>query len=229
MVGDEPLLLAREAPAFICTDRVAGAKAAAAAGASVVLLDDGMQNPALDKTLTLAVVDGATGLGNGLCVPAGPLRAPMSAQWRKADAVLVVGPGAAGRRAADLAVSAGREVFTARLTPDADTAARIAGRRVLAFAGIGRPEKFFATLEDCGAEIVARRAFADHQPFAISDLSMLRRLARESGAEMIVTTEKDAQRLPRSETLDGLTVLPVTLSFDDPEKFAARLFAGLSA
>lgn len=219
-VGDEPLLLARHGPAFICTDRVAGAEAAAKAGASVVVMDDGLQNPALRKDLTLAVVDGATGLGNGLCLPAGPLRAPMSAQWPLVHAVILVGEGAAGARVAKAAGQAGVGVLDARLAPV--DGARFAGRRVFAFAGIGRPEKFFDTLRVCGAEIVAARAFDDHQPFSVDDLKRLAAQASAAGAEVMVTTEKDAARIPAG-ALPGLEALKVEMVFAQPEALKALL------
>ncbi|MDB5652195.1 MAG: lpxK [Hyphomicrobiales bacterium] len=221
MVGDEPLLLARAAPVFICRDRVAGAQAAARAGASVVVMDDGLQNPALGKDLSLAVVDGATGIGNGFCVPAGPLRAPLAAQLRSVGAVLIVGSGAAGDRVAVRARAVGVRVFTGRLVPERDAVARVTGRKVFAFAGIGRPEKFFDTLAACGAQIVGQRAFADHQPYTDANMTEIATAARNSGAELIVTTEKDACRLP-SQGL-AFTTLPVTLAFDEPSEVAGWL------
>ena len=155
-IGDEPLLLARHAPTIVARDRVAGARAALSAGADVIVMDDGLQNPALAKRLTIAVVDAGVGVGNGLCLPAGPLRAPLNPQWALADAIVLVGDGAAGDQVARAAHDHGKTVFRARLAPDAAAAADLAGRKVLAFAGIGRPEKFFATLAEIGADIVAR-------------------------------------------------------------------------
>lgn len=221
MVGDEPLLLARVAPAFICRDRVAGANAAALAGASIVVMDDGLQNPALAKDLCLAVVDGATGVGNGLCVPAGPLRAPLDGQLRAVEAVLIVGPGLAGERVAAQARAGGSSVFTGHLAPAPDAVDRLRDKAVFAFAGIGRPEKFFDTLGGCGARIVGRRAFADHHGYTRGDLDSVSAAARSSGAEIIVTTEKDACRLP-VDALD-FTTLPVTLAFDEPDAIGAWL------
>jgi tetraacyldisaccharide 4'-kinase len=221
MVGDEPLLLARVAPAFICTDRVAGAKAAALAGASIVVMDDGLQNPALAKDLSLAVVDGASGVGNGLCVPAGPLRAPLDGQLRAVDAVLIVGPGLGGERVAAQARAGGLPVFTGHLEPAADVVEWLRGNAVFAFAGIGRPEKFFDTLSGCGARIVGRRAFADHHAYRRGDLDAVSEAARASGAEFIVTTEKDACRMPVDAA--AFTTLPVTLVFDEPDPIGAWL------
>ncbi|MDB5543161.1 MAG: tetraacyldisaccharide 4-kinase [Hyphomicrobiales bacterium] len=219
-VGDEPLLLARCAPAFICTDRVAGAEAAAHAGASIVIMDDGLQNPSLRKDVSLAVVDGATGLGNGLCIPAGPLRAPMRAQWPLIDAVVIVGAGAAGETVAREARRAGREVLFARLAPiDGE---RLRGRRVFAFAGIGRPEKFFDTLRDCGADLVGAREFDDHQMFETGDLRRLAAEATAARAEIVVTTEKDAARISPGD-MPGLDVLKVEMAFDDEPALRALL------
>jgi tetraacyldisaccharide 4'-kinase len=219
-VGDEPLLLARHAPTFICTDRVAGAQAAAQAGASVVVMDDGLQNPSLHKDLALAIVDGATGLGNGLCLPAGPLRAPMTAQWSKTDAVVIVGDGTAGACVAQMATAQGRAVFFARLAPTGG--ARFRGRRVYAFAGIGRPEKFFDTLRGCGADLVGTRAFDDHQAFAPDDLKRIAADAQAAGAELVVTTEKDAARIA-TDALPGLDVLRVDMIFADAPSLRALL------
>jgi len=212
LVGDEPLLLARIAPAFICADRLAGAKAAIKAGASVIILDDGLQNPSLFKSFSLAVVDGETGLGNGLCFPAGPLRAPISAQWPKVQALVSIGGGSA--QAAVLSQSAAHGIpgFTARLVPDAALSAAISGQNVFAFAGIGRPEKFYATVRSTGAHIVAVQSFPDHHRFSKSDLTALAEIAKSRGI-IPVTTEKDAMRLP-SDMRANVVALPVTLQID---------------
>jgi tetraacyldisaccharide 4'-kinase len=225
-VGDEPLLLARAAPTIVGRERPAGARLAIAEGASVVIMDDGLQNPSLTKDLAVAVVDGATGLGNGLCFPAGPLRAAMAAQWPHVGAVIVVGYGTAGARVTDEAERRGKTVISARLVPDPAVAARLHGRPVLAFAGIGRPEKFFETLRACGAKIVATRAFADHHPYAAEDI---RRLAAEAAAKALalVTTEKDLVRIAGLSDLTPsereIEALPVRLVFDDEEAARALL------
>jgi tetraacyldisaccharide 4'-kinase len=210
-VGDEPLLLARAAPTFVCTDRHAAAGAAVEAGATLVIMDDGLQNPSLRKDLRIAVVDGKAGIGNGLCLPAGPLRAPMPAQWQHVDLVVIIDPNEAAARIASLAAVAGKPVLVARLCPDDVITQQLAGRRVIAFAGIGRPEKFFTTLAGTGAEIVARQAFPDHHPYAAADLDALTRQAATEKARL-VTTEKDQIRLPPG--FDAIA-LPVQLSFDD--------------
>jgi len=226
-VGDEPLLLAKTAQTIICRNRVAGAQMAIDAGADVIVMDDGLQNPALKKDLSIAVVDAATGIGNGLCLPAGPLRAPMTAQWRAIDALLIVGKGQPGDAIAQRAHAAGRQTLRARLLPEPETAARLRGKNVLAFAGIGRPEKFFATLDSCGANIVARRAFADHHAYTESDYAALRAEAERAGADLIVTTEKDAVRIA-GDALPDMLALPVTLVFDDPAAIARLVAAKIT-
>jgi len=223
-VGDEPLLLARHGPAVVSPDRVAGAALAATLG-DVIVMDDGLQNPSLTKDLRLAVVDGAAGIGNGLCVPAGPLRAPLAAQLRHVDAVVLIGPGEAGADVATQAVAAVVPVLTASLTPEPAAAARLAGRRVLAFAGIGRPGKVFATLEALGATIGSKHAFADHHAFTRAELDGL--MQEAAGGGMVpVTTEKDRARLEGILTpaqAAVLEVLPVRLVLDAPEALAGLL------
>ena len=217
-VGDEPLLLARVCPTIVARDRVAGAHLAAQSGASVVIMDDGLQNPSLAKNLALAVVDGATGVGNGLCLPAGPLRAPLRTQWRKVDAVIVVGEGAPGGAIAREAGARSKPVFRARLEPDAASAGHLRGRRVFAFAGIGRPEKFVATLQRCGAAVVRSKSFPDHHPYAADDIRAL--LAEAKAQDLhVVTTEKDLARLTALPELaaevGAIKALPVRLVFDN--------------
>lgn len=142
-VGDEPLLLAQAAPTIVARDRPAGARLCAASGADVIVMDDGLQNPSLTKTLALAVVDGGAGLGNGLPFPAGPLRAPLARQWSHVAGLVLVGEGSPGEAAAAEAESRGLPVHRARLVPEAGP--DWAGRRVVAFAGIGRIRSFCAS------------------------------------------------------------------------------------
>ena len=209
--GDEPLLLARLAPTYVAADRLAGAAAAIADGATILVLDDGLQNPALAKSLSLAVVDGEAGIGNGACLPAGPLRAPMTSQWRFVSALCVIGPGRAGDTLAEEARRRAIPVLRARLEPEPAAVATLGGRRLLAFTGIGRPEKFFRTIETCGLDLVARRAFPDHHPFGPEDRRLLLADAEAHDADL-VTTEKDRVRLPPDFPV---LVLPVSLRFDD--------------
>jgi tetraacyldisaccharide 4'-kinase len=234
-VGDEPLLLARIAPAIVAHDRPAGARLAVAEGASVIVMDDGLQNPSLTKDLTIAVVDGQTGVGNGLCLPAGPLRAPLSAQWPHVDAVIVVGAGAGGDAVAHETERRGKRAIRARLEPDPATTALLRGRRVLAFAGIGRPEKLFATVEACGAQIIVRRAFPDHHRFTARDVAALAVRAEADGLAL-VTTEKDCARIETAPALRAyasrITPVPVQLVMDDGgalERMLADRILGRSA
>jgi len=206
VVGDEPLLLARVAPTIVSRDRVAGAKAAASRGASVIIMDDGMQNPTIAKQGVFVAVDGQTGVGNGLCFPAGPLRAPLHRQMGFAHALIMIGDIAAGRSVATLAQQQSRPVLKARLVADPGTIARIDGRRILAFAGIGHPEKFFQMLDRCGSHLVGVRAFPDHHPFTRRECDELREQAAREQA-LLVTTEKDFVRLPK-----GFPAQPVPVS-----------------
>lgn len=206
-VGDEALLLAAAAPAWIARDRVAGAKAAVAAGAQCLLLDDGLQNPTLAKDLSLLVIDGAYGLGNGRVLPAGPLREPLRSGLARADAVVLMGEDRGGV----MPLLGGKSVLRARLVPE--NAAAFAGRTVVAFAGIGRPAKFFATLEGGGARLAARHAFPDHHPYRAAELKRLFAEAEATHA-VLVTTAKDAVRLP-AEWRARVETLSVTAKFDD--------------
>lgn len=218
-VGDEPLLLARAAPVIVGRDRVVAALGAERLGAEVLIMDDGFQNPALAKSLSILVIDAAVGIGNGLCLPAGPLRAPLAPQFERADALLVVGEGAAGEEVATHARAAGLSVLAARLAPEAAAAARLIGRRLFAFAGIGRPAKFFETLNAIGLRPARERAFPDHHVFTESEVDALLREA-DAGDFTLVTTEKDAARLSGNAAgrmlLRAVEVLPVRLVPDEP-------------
>jgi tetraacyldisaccharide 4'-kinase len=192
-VGDEPLLLAALAPVWVARDRAAGVRAAAAAGAELILMDDGFQNPSVVKDRTIVMVDGGAGFGNGRLIPAGPLREPVAEGLARADLVVLVGS-PAERKAALARWPALAGALPARLLPR-ETGLSLAGERVVAFAGIGRPGKFFATLKAMGAEIVEAVPFADHVAYPAIVLRRLQRRALAAGA-MLVTTEKDAARLP---------------------------------
>jgi tetraacyldisaccharide 4'-kinase len=217
-VGDEPLLLAEVAPCWVAHDRVAGARAAIAAGAELLLLDDGFQNPTLAKDLSLVVVDGGYGFGNGRLLPAGPLREPLIQGLARADAVVLMGDDTAGVAAR----VTGKLLLRARLVPE--NAGDVAGRAVIAFAGIGRPAKFFATLESAGARVLGRHAFPDHHRYADSELARLRAAAERAGA-MLVTTAKDWVRLsPKSR--EPAHVLRVRVAWDDAAPLDALLDRG---
>ncbi|MEM1385662.1 MAG: tetraacyldisaccharide 4'-kinase [Pseudomonadota bacterium] len=195
MVGDEPLTLAHLAPTWIARDRQLGAVAAAEAGAGVIVMDDGFQNPHLAKTASVLVVDAKQGFGNGRVIPAGPLREPVAEGVARADAVVVIGTPADTEALLTLwPTLRDRPVVQAEMRP-LPTGLPLAGEPVVAFAGIGRPEKFFATLAGMGAQLLVREAFPDHHRYSESILWRLRRTAERHGA-MLVTTEKDAVRLP---------------------------------
>jgi tetraacyldisaccharide 4'-kinase len=215
-VGDEALLLARQAPCWIGADRRAGARAAIAAGAELLVMDDGLQNPSLAKDFSLLVIDGPYGIGNGRLIPAGPLREPLARALARVQAAAIVGEDAhrLGER-----LAARIPVLRAELVARDSAAWR--GRRVLAFAGIGRPAKFFATLEALGCELVARRAFPDHHPYT-EDEAM--RLVEAASAERAtpVTTEKDFVRLP-PEARRMVEALPVAIQWRDERTLAALL------
>ena len=211
-VGDEPLLLARVAPTWVARQRPAGAAQAAAAGADIVVMDDGHQNLTLYKDLALVVVDGAYGFGNGRVMPAGPLRERASSGLKRADAVVLIGDDETG---AARHVRPSVPILNAELAPDEAQADKLAGQRVYAFAGIARPQKFFATLEAIGAEVVGTRAFPDHHPYEDSDLEDVLLSAQKLQATP-VTTEKDAVRLPPARR-EQVSVLPVALAWDRPE------------
>ena len=210
-VGDEALLLARVAPTIVGVDRIASAALAERLGASVVILDDGFHSRRIAPDLTLVAIDADYGAGNGRCMPAGPLRAPLDAQLAAADMLVVIGDGARGR---DIAARANKPVVAAHLAPEPDAAEAIRGARVVAFAAIARPEKFFNLLEKCGAEVAARLSFDDHRRFAERDYATLSRLRQAHGARL-VTTEKDAARMGDRLATLGADALPVTLVFDD--------------
>ena len=221
-VGDEPLLLARLAPTIVARDRVAGARAARTAGASVIVMDDGFQNPSLVKHLAVLIVDARQGIGNGRVFPAGPLRAPLEAQLDRAHGIVVVGEDAGAAGLTARARARGIPMFHGRLVPDQAVTAGIADGKVLAFAGIGDPEKFFATLVASGIEASIKLRFPDHHRYTAAEAEALLKEAERQGLAL-VTTEKDLVRLAGDPALAALAAqaqaLPVTLAFDDNARF----------
>lgn len=219
--GDEPLLLAAFAPTWIARDRAAGVRAAEADGATHVILDDGFQNPAVTKDLSIVVVDASVGFGNERVLPAGPLREPVGRGLERADLILAIGEKPALDRFGDTwAHRVPCPIAKARLEVLA-TGMDWQGLRTVAFAGIGRPERFFDTLRRLGAEVVEAHALDDHQPIAPALFHRLAASAASAGAQL-VTTEKDAVRLLPDQRPQVLT-LPVRLVFDDPDFLSGKL------
>ncbi|HIJ38102.1 MAG TPA: tetraacyldisaccharide 4'-kinase [Rhodospirillaceae bacterium] len=207
-VGDEPLLLANYAPCWVAADRIAGAKAAAAHHARCLIMDDGFQDPSLHKDVSLVIVDGHYGFGSGRCIPAGPLREPVSRGLRRATAMVIL-----GHDRHNLAkLAGGLPVLHAKLEPEAESEA-LHGQQVIAFAGIGRPKKFFDSLEARGAEVLEAYAFPDHHLYHASEIHELIDLA-EKHAAMLITTTKDKVRVP-VHLQDQVAVLRITVTWED--------------
>jgi tetraacyldisaccharide 4'-kinase len=216
VVGDEALLLARIAPTIVSGDRVKGAQIAEAQGAQIIIMDDGHQNFSLHKDLSIVVVDGESGFGNGRIVPAGPLREPVKQGLRRADAVVVMGHGD------PWLIGFAGPILRARLS----ASQRLYQRRVVAFAGIGRPPKFFATVREAGAGIIETHAWPDHHPYSAAEIARLKGEAAAANTTLI-TTEKDFVRLAPQDR-EGIEVLAVHAVFDD-EAALAKLIAPIAA
>jgi tetraacyldisaccharide 4'-kinase len=225
-VGDEPLLLATAAPTWVSRDRVAGARAAVDAGTSAIVMDDGFQNPRLAKDVSMVVVNAARGFGNGRLLPAGPLREPVAEGLARCDAVVLVGEDdAAAACLAAWPILSSVPILRARLEPLA-TGLPLDFAPIVAFAGIAYPQAFFDTLRSLGATVIATHAFADHEPYRPKILRRLVAEARRHDA-MLVTTEKDAVRLPPSFRQE-VVALPTRLRFDDLAALDAVLNPALS-
>lgn len=225
-VGDEALLLARHGPTIVAANRPAGARYAEKHEIDVLLMDDGFQNPSLAKDLSLVLVDCAVGFGNGKCFPAGPMRAPASQQILKADCLILVGEGTAAEEAIHLAGRRGLPVLHAHLRPQENE--DLDGRKLFAFAGIGRPQKFFATLKKLGYEVKRTWGFADHHQYSEKDARTLLTEAEEAGLQL-VTTSKDMARLETSNgelfhwMASSTEVLEVRMEIDDEDRLIALI------
>ena len=222
-VGDEALLLAEVADTWVARDRAQGAAAARDHGAEVIVMDDGFQNPALQKTCSFVVVDGGYGFGNRRLLPAGPLREPLAAGLARADALLMIGAdrtGALGALPAHLPV-------LAAMTRPADSVRLAPGQAVYGFAGIARPEKFRDTLESLGVTIAGFRAFPDHYRYSNGDLADLLEQAAKRGARP-VTTAKDHVRLPVTarQTVDRIDI---RVEWQDPTALMSLLSKSLAS
>ncbi|MCC7428785.1 MAG: tetraacyldisaccharide 4'-kinase [Alphaproteobacteria bacterium] len=217
MVGDEALLLAEIAPTWVGRERALSARQAVESGAQAIVMDDGLQNPTLEKTLSILVVDGGYGFGNGRVHPAGPLREPVAAGAARCQAAVLMGSDASGARAQ---LPPGLPVLEARMAPGPGALA-LAGKAVMAFAGIANPTRFFDGLAEAGAVLVAREVFADHYPYDDDDIRQL--LAEAEGLRALpVTTPKDAVRI-RAELREHITVADATLMWTDETALEALL------
>jgi tetraacyldisaccharide 4'-kinase len=216
-VGDEALILAALHPTWVSADREAGARAAIAAGAQAIVMDDGLQNPGLAKDLSLLTIDGSYGFGNGRIIPAGPLREPVAAAAGRCQAAVLIGEDEVGALAC---LPPGLPVLRGRLAPGADAAA-MSGRSVFAFCGIANPGKFFTTLVESGAQIAGRATFADHYPYDEGDMETLLKEATALRATP-VTTRKDFVRIPEKFRA-AVSVVSVTLEWEDPDAVDALL------
>lgn len=232
LVGDEALLLAQHAPTIISggTDRLAAAQLAVSQGATHIIMDDGFQNPTLQKDVSILVIDAAVGVGNGAVLPAGPLRAPLPPQLKLADAVLLIGnnglePGGPGDEVRQAALAAGCSVLHGHIAPDENILSSFRGAALHAFAGIGRPDKFFDTLRAAGMDVRETYAFGDHHPYSVQEIEEMVEKAARARA-LLVTTQKDMARLAehRFHVLRARIIsLPVRLILDEQEQMAKLL------
>lgn len=234
-VGDEPLLLAREALTVISRNRIEGARKLIAAGADLIIMDDGFQSARISIDFSLIVIDGKRGIGNGLVIPAGPVRAPIKVQMRHLSALLAVGNGDRADPFIRQMARAGKQIYQANVA--LRNGAEFSGQKVLAFAGIADPGKFFASLAEAGADIVATRAFADHHYLDDDEISALLATADRDGL-MLATTAKDHVRLAgqhgkagdlASDLTDRAKILEIAMAFDDPATPRAIIEAAVNA
>ncbi|MEM7444647.1 MAG: tetraacyldisaccharide 4'-kinase [Pseudomonadota bacterium] len=213
-VGDEPLLLAAYGTVYVARDRVAGARLAKQDGAELLIMDDGFQNPSLAKDLSLLVVDAQSGFGNGRIIPAGPLRERPEDGLTRADAIVLMGEEKRDGTLRERLVATGLPLLKAQLEPNSD-ARRLRDQTIVAFAGIGRPQKFFDMLSRLGADLVSRYAFPDHHRYDADDIMRLAEMASAAEATLVTTT-KDFARLP-IEARQLVEIVEVQVAWADPQ------------
>lgn len=219
-VGDEPLMIARRAPCWVSVDREVGAREIEKAGGQLILMDDGFQNPGLHKDFSFIVINGAYGFGNGRCIPAGPLRELPVDGLPRAQAVIMIGPDKTNAVSQIQQVNPDLPILNAWIEPGAE-GERLRGQKVLAFAGMGHPEKFYKTLKDLGADVIARFSFGDHHDYKASEIERLLKIARVNDA-ICVTTTKDAIKLSVAE-LEAVEVLSIALKWEKPDNLHSLL------
>ncbi|MGB2000207.1 MAG: tetraacyldisaccharide 4'-kinase [Candidatus Puniceispirillaceae bacterium] len=213
--GDEPLMLADGRAVMVARDRAAGARAIGSSGSyDIIIMDDGMQNPTLHRTLTIGVFDGGSGIGNGWLIPAGPLRTPFASGVEQLDLAVINGADETGLASR---LSDRVQLFDAILRPEAGVIEAFDQTPLLAFAGIGRPGRFFASIEAIGGQIAKKLSFADHHPYSQQDLAQIQEDAQRHGAEMI-TTHKDWMRLP-ADWRARVAMLPVSVDMGNETGF----------
>ena len=223
--GDEALMLAESRDVLVAPDRVAGARVISLRGIhDVILMDDGMQNPFISKTLSIGIFDGSVGIGNGFLIPAGPMRVSLASGVKQMDIALINGDDETNIAAK---LPPGLTRFNTSLLPDQTIIDALGDTPILAFAGIGQPKRFFATLRKAGCNLAHYLAFADHHPYSETDLVRLQEDAMRLGAQL-VTTQKDWVRLP-AEWRERIVVLPVALAIDDDGALRADVEAAISA
>lgn len=216
-VGDEPLLLSRQAPAVVSPDRYQGAQTALASGASVIVMDDGFQNPKLHKDLSFLVFDGGFGCGNGFCVPAGPLRENLQSGLKRADAVIIIGDDKH-----QISSNIKLPVFHGKIVP---VAPDFPERKVIAFAGIGRPDKFYQSLRELQFEIMETIDFPDHHFYNEKELNNLIKKAQENSCTLI-TTAKDLVKIP-AFLRANFKVLEIDIVWEDEQSLTDFILQSL--
>ncbi len=232
-VGDEALLLAAAGPTVVSKNRPAGAKALSRSCADVIIMDDGFQNPSLHKDLSIIVIDHKQGVGNGHIIPSGPLRGPLLDQIANSDIIVVSGGSLVDHRLDQRMKKSGKPVFSAQLVA-ADNAPQLEGKKVIAFTGIGVPEKFFTTVEQAGADVIEKIRFPDHHRFSESEANWLLSLQADNKNCLLLTTAKDHIRLKgQSGACDRLfhssLYFGVDLKFDQEEAFLQAILPALKA